>query len=80
MKVTLKERDGSLAPDFTKTERGGSLAGEYDAGHGAHGSPSGSTQWTSQYMSLYAQGCDDFDQQVGTKTFGVQALRRKERF
>lgn len=69
MPMNTKERDGSSAPKVTMRERDGSLAGEDGADHGAPNAAPGPMQWTSQHNSSYAQGCDDVDEQLGTKIF-----------
>lgn len=66
--ATMKEQDASPAPNVPKRERGESLAGDGGAEHSVPDTSSGTTQWTPHYISSYAQGCDDIDQQLGTKT------------
>lgn len=67
MNITLKERDGSPAPNITKRERGGDLAGDSGADHDVPDAAAGTTKWAPYYISSYAQGFDDIDRQLGTK-------------
>lgn len=68
MNITLRERDGSPAPNLTKQERGRSLASDGGADQSAPSTAEGSTTWVSNYVSSYARGCGDIDQQLHATT------------
>lgn len=66
-KVVLKERVESSANDVLK-ERYTSLAASLFADSNDHQTDTKPEEWTSKYVSSYAQGCGDIDNQSGSQT------------